>query len=179
MTNASVAVAKPDPASSREVLAPLYVPAPLFTGLRARQLLYTLAGVPPAHDAAGRVVAGFGHDTHALASVRGKSRGGGGGGSSHGSACSVYAYPNLSLVSLPQHLTWVVPAGKISDRDAAKKHMQARLPVQEAMLLRKLRPLTLERVADVGSKGLWEVNVLDELCFFICGNPFQDGDAHD
>jgi len=103
-----------------------------------RRLLYTLAGVPPMHVSSGMVYPGFGSDTE----LKGRA--------------FVHLYPNLALASLPAHLTWVVPAGTVTDQAGAQEYAQKRVPKGEGALLRSMH----------AGDG---VNIMDELCIFLCG----------
>lgn len=131
------------------------------TPLSTRQLFFTLAGVQPSHDRGGKLLRAFGTDTD--------SPGG----------AALLLYPNLALASLPQHLTWVVPAGSIVDQEGALLYTQTRVAAKESLLMKRMRPAGFRAMDGAAAREPCQVNILDEICFFICGSGAPAEEASD
>jgi hypothetical protein len=130
-----------------------------FSPLRVRQLFYTIVGVNPTHDAGGKLWPAFGRDS-TVPKPSGRC----------------YLYPNLSLSSLPTHLTWVMPMGQVADPDGAKRYARQRRAAEENPMTRRMRMSALERAAAYNTRNPCDVHVMDEICYWLCGNPFADAE---
>ncbi len=126
--------------------SPFSTTAPSLASLSraARSVIFSLvAGISRDHDPQGRAIPAFGKDSGTFIPSN---------------QPYLYLHPNLALATLSD--SYVVPAGTILDKDNAHRYHRTRKPM-------------LEFTAMAQASHVDTDDILDEACWFLCGDPFK------